>query len=225
MGRNWPCSGRMAENGRRRLELGQVSRASPARRCRVAGHSAATTEKRAESRAVRSGAMRWARSTPSKVAPRRAIAARERSLRASVCRQTRSTSQCSNAKVSSSVLASVLTPVRMVERASQVWPISQASGAARPWRGWAAGQAQRSRPASSRPRGRPRAARSRTAGRCRHVARRARSRHSARPRLRCRGQRSIDRPSGRRRRPPARRYGARRAVRGEPDGLRARCRP
>jgi hypothetical protein len=59
--------------------------ASRARRCCFTpGHSAATMEKRAESRGVRSDASRCARSTPSNCAPMRSSAARERSLRTSV---------------------------------------------------------------------------------------------------------------------------------------------
>jgi hypothetical protein len=50
----------------------------------TAGHSAATIENRAESRAMKSAAMRCARRMPSNCPPMRASAARERSLRTSV---------------------------------------------------------------------------------------------------------------------------------------------
>ena len=53
-------------------------------RCFTPGHSAATIEKRAESRAMKSVAIRWARRIPSNFPPIRSSAARERSLRTSV---------------------------------------------------------------------------------------------------------------------------------------------
>ena len=58
------------------------------RRRRASGHSTASIEKTAESRTVPSAAGRSARSTPSRVHPMRAMAARDRSLRASVWSRT-----------------------------------------------------------------------------------------------------------------------------------------
>ena len=65
---------------------------------------------------------------PSSFAPRRSIAARERVLRASVRRFTRTTHQDSKAWVSISSLASVFTAVRCASAASHVQPTSTASG-------------------------------------------------------------------------------------------------
>jgi predicted Na+-dependent transporter len=89
------------------------------RRHRVAfvlGHSAATTENIAESRRRPSspGACdcdQWRR-TPSKCAPRRSMARRDCSLRASVLRSTLTTPTVSNAYSRSRSFASALMPVR-----------------------------------------------------------------------------------------------------------------
>lgn len=77
-------------------------------------------------------ASRCERSTPSNVQPIRSIAARDRALRTSVCRQTHLTCQVSNACVSIRRFMSVFAPVRMAVLLSQVQPISQMSGAGGP---------------------------------------------------------------------------------------------
>jgi hypothetical protein len=69
------------------------------------------------------------RRTPSNVAPTLAMAARERWLRASVLRSTRSADQWVKAWSNSSSLASALMPVPWAEAASQVKPISIADRA------------------------------------------------------------------------------------------------
>ena len=81
------------------------------------------------SRTVPSEAGTWARRIPSKLAPSRSIAARERASRASVFRVTRSTPQPSNACPSSSSLHSELTAVRCTAAAYHVLPTSATVGA------------------------------------------------------------------------------------------------
>jgi hypothetical protein len=75
---------------------------------------------------------RCARSTPSARAPRRAMASRERVLRASVMSDTRCTRHLSKAWVSIRSFASVFTAVRCALAASHVQPISTASGTSAP---------------------------------------------------------------------------------------------
>jgi len=75
---------------------------------------------------------RCRRSTPSNWAPRRSIARRLRSLRASVHTATRWTFHTSKAWVRSSSFASVLIAVRWAEDDNQVPPISTSSGWSRP---------------------------------------------------------------------------------------------
>jgi hypothetical protein len=65
---------------------------------------------------------------PSNRAPIRSMAARDRSLRASACRQTVATPQVSNARLSIRRFISVFAPVRSEFRFSQVQPISAVSG-------------------------------------------------------------------------------------------------
>ena len=101
----------------------------------TSGHSAAVTENMALSRSLPSspGACDGdqLRSTPSKRAPRPAIACRDRWLRASVVHSTRYTRSVSNAWVSSSSLDSALIPVRCADAASHVPPISTANSSSR----------------------------------------------------------------------------------------------
>ncbi len=66
------------------------------------------------------GMIWWLRSTPSCLAPKRAMAARERWLNQWVRNSTRTQPRVWNACASSSDLASVLMPVRCTERAYQV---------------------------------------------------------------------------------------------------------
>ena len=61
------------------------------------------------------------RSTPSKRAPVRSMAARERLLRASVFKSRRATPQFSNAYRNNKYLASVFSPVPWADAASQVY--------------------------------------------------------------------------------------------------------
>jgi len=82
---------------------------------------------------------------PSNWAPIRSIARRERSLRASVCRHTDSTSQTSKAWPSMSRFISVFAAVRIAERASHVYPISQTSGAGNLCLGWPGGHGHHTR--------------------------------------------------------------------------------
>jgi hypothetical protein len=65
---------------------------------------------------------------PSNRAPIRSMAARDRALRASACRQTVATPQVSNAWLSIRRFISVFAPVRIASRFSQVQPISAVSG-------------------------------------------------------------------------------------------------
>jgi hypothetical protein len=76
-----------------------------------------------------SAASRCARNMPSYFAPTRRSALLDRSFLASVWKHTLWTCHVSKAKVSISRFISVFAPVLMAERASQVWPISQVSGA------------------------------------------------------------------------------------------------
>lgn len=86
----------------------------------TAGHSPLTTENITESRTNPSGITMCARNTPSRTPPIRAIAACERTLRASVFNCTRFNPSASNACRSSRYFASVLTAVRHTGRASHV---------------------------------------------------------------------------------------------------------
>ena len=108
---------RRAEDRAEAFHLG-VRRCSS--RCFAAGHSDATIENRTESRGIKSAAIRCPRKIPSHCPPMRWSAARERSLRTSVWKHTRTASQASNAWVSIMSFASVFAPVRTAERASHV---------------------------------------------------------------------------------------------------------
>src|ERR1700720_1193077 len=111
----------------------------------TSSHSEAIIENLAESRGILSAASLWARRIPSNFPPIRSMAARERLLRISVCRQTRSTCHFSKASFNKRNFASVLAPVRMAELLSQVYPISQASGERPPYLGLPDRQSHRSR--------------------------------------------------------------------------------
>ena len=110
------------------------------RSCRSAAHGGPVVVGDREQRGVTGRALlrratsdgRWWRRPPSKRAPMRRWRSRLRSLRASVARATRTTSQRSKAWVSSSSLASVLIGVRWASAASHVPPISTSSGSSRP---------------------------------------------------------------------------------------------
>jgi hypothetical protein len=94
--------------------------ASSSRRRLTAGHSAAVTLNLAELRGFRSVPSRWARKMPSKRAPIRCIASRERWFLASVCRHTDWPFQVSKAWVSMRRFISVFAPVLIASGLSQV---------------------------------------------------------------------------------------------------------
>lgn len=103
---------------------------------RHSGHSSAVIENIAESRSLPSspGAQDFDqfRSTPSNRAPVPAMAARQRSLRASVLRSTRDTRHSSKAFRNSRYFVSVFTPAPWADAASQVKPTSIANSRSSP---------------------------------------------------------------------------------------------
>ena len=93
-------------------------------RAAAAGHSSAVIANITESRQLPSGRLRCLRITPSRLAPSRAIARCDRSLRMSVYQNTRSAPSTSKARSSSISLDSVLTPLRHHGLPRIVWPIA-----------------------------------------------------------------------------------------------------